>query len=118
MDRELMAVVATLRHFRFLLEGRKFHVLTDHKPLVFALHRARQKACMVRPPRPPPGLRGRVHLGSAARGRSRPRELPLPRSTHLAGINSSRASTIAAVVPATQQVPIRWGKLARNQLTS
>ena len=39
-DRELLAVVAALRHFRFLLEGRSFHVLTDHKPLVFALHRA------------------------------------------------------------------------------
>ena len=33
-------MVATLCHFRFLLEGRRFHVLTDHKPLVFALHRA------------------------------------------------------------------------------
>ena len=40
-DRELLAVVAALRHFRFLLEGRSFHVLTDHKPLVYALHRAR-----------------------------------------------------------------------------
>ena len=40
-DRELLAVVSALCHFRFLLEGRSFHVLTDHKPLVFALHRAR-----------------------------------------------------------------------------
>ena len=39
--REFLALVAALRPFRFLLEGRKFHVLTDHKPLVFALHRAR-----------------------------------------------------------------------------
>ena len=34
-------MVAALRHFCFLLEGRSFHVLTDLKPLVFALHRAR-----------------------------------------------------------------------------
>ena len=34
-------MVAALHHFWFLLEGRKFHVLTDHKSLVFALHRAR-----------------------------------------------------------------------------
>ena len=34
-------MVAALRHFRFLLEVRKFHVLTGHKPLVYALHRAR-----------------------------------------------------------------------------
>ena len=40
-NRELLTVVAALRLFRFLLEGRSFHVLTNHKPLVFALHRAR-----------------------------------------------------------------------------
>ena len=38
-DRELLAVYMALRHFRFELEGRVFHVLTDHKPLVSALHR-------------------------------------------------------------------------------
>jgi len=32
--------VAALRHFRHLLEGRTFHVLTDHKPFVSALHKA------------------------------------------------------------------------------
>ena len=37
-DRELLAVVAALHHSRFLPEGRSFHVLTNHKPLVFALH--------------------------------------------------------------------------------
>ena len=37
----LLAGVAALYHFQFLLEGRKFHVLTEHKPLVLALHRAR-----------------------------------------------------------------------------
>ena len=40
-DRELLAVVAALRYFWFLMEGRSFHVLTNHMPLVFALHRAR-----------------------------------------------------------------------------
>jgi cleavage and polyadenylation specificity factor subunit 1 len=38
-DRELLAVYLAVRHFRFLLEGRQFHVETDHKPLTFALHR-------------------------------------------------------------------------------
>jgi RNase H-like domain found in reverse transcriptase/Integrase zinc binding domain len=33
-DRELTAVFSALRHFRFMLEGRQFHVMTDHKPLV------------------------------------------------------------------------------------
>ena len=38
-DRELLAVYLGIRHFRWLLEGRQFHVLSDHKPLSFALHR-------------------------------------------------------------------------------
>jgi hypothetical protein len=38
-DRELLAVVAAIRHFRYMLEGRKFVIFTDHKPLVGALHR-------------------------------------------------------------------------------
>ena len=36
-DRELLGVFLALRHFRFELEGRKFHILTDHLPLVSAL---------------------------------------------------------------------------------
>jgi len=35
----LLAVVQGLRHFRYMLEGRSFHILTDHKPLTFALKR-------------------------------------------------------------------------------
>ena len=38
-DRELLAAYLAVRHFRFLLEGRVFHILTDHKPLTHALHR-------------------------------------------------------------------------------
>ena len=37
-DRELLAVYLAIRHFRHFLEGRHFHVLTDHKPLTHALH--------------------------------------------------------------------------------
>nr|VZI02162.1 unnamed protein product [Spirometra erinaceieuropaei] len=35
--RELLAVYLSIRHFRHFLEGREIVVLTDHKPLVFAL---------------------------------------------------------------------------------
>jgi hypothetical protein len=38
-DRELLAAYLGLQHFRFQLEARKFHILTDHKPLTQALHR-------------------------------------------------------------------------------
>jgi hypothetical protein len=38
-DRELLAAYLAVRHFRFLLEARVFHIITDHKPLTHALHR-------------------------------------------------------------------------------
>jgi hypothetical protein len=38
-DRELFAVVAAIKYFRFMLEGRPFTVFTDHRPLVGALSR-------------------------------------------------------------------------------
>ena len=34
--RELYAAYAAVRHFRHLLEGRKFHILSDHRPLLGA----------------------------------------------------------------------------------
>ena len=37
-DRELLAVYLAIKHFRHYLEGRMFHVLTDHKPLTYALN--------------------------------------------------------------------------------
>ena len=36
-DRELLAVYLALKHFRHFVEGRTFHVSTDHKPLTYAL---------------------------------------------------------------------------------
>ena len=39
-DRELLAVYATIRHFRHNLEGRNFFVNTDHKPLTFVMSSA------------------------------------------------------------------------------
>ena len=37
LDRELLAVYATIRHFRHNLEGRYFFVNTDPKPLTFVM---------------------------------------------------------------------------------
>jgi len=36
-DRELLAVYLAIKHFCYFIEGCQFHVLTDHKPLVFTL---------------------------------------------------------------------------------
>jgi cleavage and polyadenylation specificity factor subunit 1 len=38
-DHELLAVFAAVRHFRFILEGRPFRILTDHLPLTLAMRR-------------------------------------------------------------------------------
>ena len=37
-DRELLAIYLSIRHFRHFVEGRQFHIITDHKPLTFALN--------------------------------------------------------------------------------
>ena len=36
-DCELLAIYLSIRHFRYFLEGRDFHVLTNHKLLTYAL---------------------------------------------------------------------------------
>ena len=38
--RELLAAYLAVKHFRHHLEGRCFHILTDHRPLVFAMQAA------------------------------------------------------------------------------
>ncbi|MDA8002237.1 MAG: reverse transcriptase domain-containing protein, partial [Alphaproteobacteria bacterium] len=43
-DRELLGAYLAVKHFRHFVEGRTFHLLTDHKPLTFAL--AKQSDCL------------------------------------------------------------------------
>jgi hypothetical protein len=38
-DRELFACFAGIRHFGYMLDGRRFAIFTDHKPLTYALPR-------------------------------------------------------------------------------
>lgn len=38
-DRELQAAYSAILHFRNFIEGKTFQLLTDHKPLIHALHR-------------------------------------------------------------------------------
>lgn len=35
-DRELLSIYLSIKHFRHVVEGRKFHILTDHKPLIYS----------------------------------------------------------------------------------
>ena len=41
-DLELLAVYASIKHFRHLLEGRKFKIFTDQRPLTAAFMKARE----------------------------------------------------------------------------
>jgi hypothetical protein len=38
-DRKLLACYLVICHFWWYLEGRVFYILSDHKPLTYALHR-------------------------------------------------------------------------------
>ena len=45
-DRELLAVYATIKHFRLNFEGRNFFFNTDHKPLTFVMSSVTQCASL------------------------------------------------------------------------
>ena len=45
-DGELLAVYATIKHFRHNLEGRNFFVNTDHKPLTFVISSVTERASL------------------------------------------------------------------------
>lgn len=46
-DRELLAIYESIKHFRYMLEGRRFTIMTDHKPLTF-LFQKKIDACTPR----------------------------------------------------------------------
>lgn len=41
-DRELLAILLSVKHFRYMLEGREFQILTDHKPLIYAFGKTKE----------------------------------------------------------------------------
>ena len=43
-DRELLSAYAAVKKFRHLVEGRRFILFTDHKPLTYAFHQRMDKA--------------------------------------------------------------------------
>lgn len=43
-DRELLAIYMAIKHFRYVIEGRDLTVLTDHKPLTYALSKKESKS--------------------------------------------------------------------------
>ena len=43
-DRELAAMYQAVSHFRYMIEGRRCYIVTDHRPLTFAFHQKSEKA--------------------------------------------------------------------------
>ena len=43
-DKELSAIFYAIKHFEYLLEGREFKVMTDHKPIISALKNNSKKS--------------------------------------------------------------------------
>jgi hypothetical protein len=41
-DRELLAAYLSIKHFRYLVEGKNFVIYTDHKPLSFAFTKPKE----------------------------------------------------------------------------
>ena len=41
-DRELTAIFLAIKHFRYMLEGREFQILTDHMPITHAFSKNRE----------------------------------------------------------------------------
>jgi len=44
LDRELLAIYLSVKHFRYFVEGRDFVVYTDHKPLTTAMASANERS--------------------------------------------------------------------------
>jgi len=100
-DRELLAAYLGIRHFRFFLEGREFHLLTDHKPLTQALHRVS----------PPWSARQQRQLSYIAEFTSDIRHLP-GRQNSVADSLSRPVDSLTAAMAAT---PLDFAALAAAQ---
>ena len=124
-DRELLAVFAAIRHFRFVLEGRQFRILTDHLPLTLAMRRVsplwsarqvRQLAYISEfstDIRHTPGLRNVV-----ADALSRPSLSPLPPVPTPLSLESLSTAPTGPVPPTGHQPPvIDYAAMAAAQLS-
>jgi RNase H-like domain found in reverse transcriptase/Reverse transcriptase (RNA-dependent DNA polymerase)/Integrase zinc binding domain/Integrase core domain len=104
-DRELLAAYLSIRHFRFMVEGRQFTLFTDHMPLVAALHRVS----------PPWTARQQRHLSFIAEFNVQLVHTPGVENV-VADSLSRPGGPVAAVAAATSEPPpILWSELAAAQ---
>jgi transposase InsO family protein len=85
-DRELLAAVSGIKHFRSRLEGRPFELWTDHKPLIFALHRVS----------PPTSGRQQRHLAFISEYTNQLRYLPGTTNVVADALSRPAAAAVAA----------------------
>jgi hypothetical protein len=93
-DRELLAAYLTIRHFRFLLEGRQFTLLTDHKPLVASMSRVT----------PPQSARQQRHLAFVSEFTTDLRHTPGSENVVADALSRPPAVLLSSCTPATAEV--------------
>jgi hypothetical protein len=95
-DRELLAAYSTIRHFRFLLEGRQFQLLTDHKPLVAAMTRVS----------PPQSARQQRHLAYISEFTTDLRHTPGTENVVADALSRPPTVLLSSSTPATVGLPV------------
>jgi hypothetical protein len=95
-DRELLAAFLTIRHFRFLLEGRQFTLLTDHKPLVASMTRVT----------PPHSARQQRHLAFVSEFTTDLRHTPGTENVVADALSRPPAVLLSSCTPATAGLPV------------
>lgn len=98
-DRELLAIYAAIKHFRFMVEGTNFIIYTDHRPITFAFSQNLEKFS----PRQTRQLDFIGQFSSDIR--------------HISGKDNIVADALSRVTAISMPSPIDYQKLAAEQST-
>jgi transposase InsO family protein len=104
-DRELLVAYLSIRHFRFMVEGRQFTLFTDHMPLVAALHRVS----------PPWTARQQRHLSFLAEFNVTLVHTPGVENVVADSLSRPGGPAPVCAVSAAEPPPVVWSELAAAQ---
>lgn len=112
LDRELLACVSAIRHFRHQVEGRAFYLLTDHKPLTHLVHKVSDAW----------SARQQRHLAYVAEYTADVRHVPGLENVVADALSrppavAAQPPAVGAVVPPASTGPLKWAELAALQAT-
>ena len=96
-DRELLALYLAIRHFRAMLEGRRFTAFVDHKPLTFAMSKTSE----------PWSARQQRHLAYISEFTTDIR--------HVAGKDNRAADCLSRVVAGVAHLGLDYGRMSADQ---